>query len=276
MVVAMKEHYLGCNPPATAEAPLLELVEASFSLESRTILHPLSMRFEGGKMIGLVGHNGSGKSTLLKILARQQVPSSGKATFEGKDLKDWPNRSFARRVAYLPQQIPAAPGMLVKELVALGRYPWHGALGRFSDLDKQKVVEAMDLTGVAAFAERFVDSLSGGERQRVWLAMLVAQDVDILLLDEPTSALDINHQLEVLQLARSLSLEKARTIIAVLHDINMAARFCDHIVALHSGRVIFEGPPKDVMRPDELSRIYGVEMEVFRQPTTGRFIASAA
>src|SRR5690606_35749392 len=137
----------------------------------------------------------------------------------------------------------AASGMLVKELVALGRYPWHGALGRFGTTDRQKVEEAIELTGIAPFADRMVDTLSGGERQRVWLAMLVAQDAECLLLDEPTSALDIAHQIEVLSLVQKLSHEKNLSVFVVLHDVNMAARFCDAVFALHSGRLIAQSTP---------------------------------
>ena len=141
-------------------------------------------------------------------------------------------------MAYLPQQLPAAEGMTVRELVAVGRYPWHGALGRFGANDRQLVEEAISLVGLKPFANRPVDSLSGGERQRARLAMMVAQDSRCLLLDEPTSALDIAHRVEVLALIQRLSRERDLTVIAVLHDINMAARYCDHLVALRGGEMI--------------------------------------
>ncbi len=161
--------------------------------------------------------------------------------FEGKALPHWGNRPLARKLAYLPQQTPPAAGMLARELVALGRYPWHGALGRFGEADRAKVEEAMALTGTGPLADRLVDTLSGGERQRVWLAMLVAQDPQCLLLDEPTSALDIAYQIEVLALIRQLSHAKGLGVVIVLHDINMAARFCDEILALRAGRLIARG-----------------------------------
>ncbi len=166
----------------------------SFRVPGRTLLHPLSLTFPAGKVTGLIGHNGSGKSTLLKMLGRHQPPSEGRFFL-------MPNRwkagakAFARKVAYLPQQLPPAEGMTVRELVAIGRYPWHGALGRFGAADREKVEEAISLVGLKPLAHRLVDSLSGGERQRAWIAMLVAQDSRCLLLDEPTSALDIAHQL---------------------------------------------------------------------------------
>lgn len=260
---------------ADGESPLLSLKNVSFAVQGRVLLHPLTIDLAAGRSIALIGHNGSGKSTLLKLIGRQQASSGGTIHFEGKPLESWGSRAFARRLAYLPQRTPAAPGMLVKELVALGRYPWHGALGRFSPTDRQKVEEAIELTGIGPFTERMVDSLSGGERQRVWLAMLVAQDAACLLLDEPISALDIGHQLDVLSLAHDLCRNKGITIITVLHDVNMAARFCDEIVALHSGRLIAHGAPEDVMTPEELVRIYDVRMDILRQPSNGRLVALA-
>ncbi|MBB3946122.1 iron complex transport system ATP-binding protein [Rhizobium skierniewicense] len=257
------------------KSPVLSLTDVSFSIEGRTLLHPLTLKLEAGKSIALIGHNGSGKSTLLKLIGRQQKQSGGSIHFEGKPLDDWSARDFARRLAYLPQRTPAAPGMLVRELVALGRYPWHGALGRFGASDQQKVDEAIELTGIAPFAERMVDSLSGGERQRVWLAMLVAQDASCLLLDEPISALDIGHQLEVLSLTHALCRKKGITVITVLHDVNMAARFCDEIVALRSGHLIACGTPQEIMTTDALARIYGVQMDILHQPSSGRLVALA-
>jgi len=160
---------------------------------------------------------------------------------------------------------------LVRELVALGRYPWHGSLGVFGDDDRVQVEEAMRMTDVTHYADRLVDSLSGGERQRVWLAMLIAQDSRCLLLDEPTSALDIAHQVEVLDLVRTLCAQRSIAAVVVLHDINMAARFCDHIVALRHGRILMQGAPRDIMTGPNLQAIYGVPMNVLQDPS-GRVV----
>lgn len=260
---------------ADISAPILSIMDASFAIDGKVLLHPLRLDLPAGRSIALIGHNGSGKSTLLKLIGRQHPPTTGSIHFEGQPLESWGARAFARRLAYLPQRTPYAPGMLAKELVALGRYPWHGALGRFSATDKAKVDEAIDLTGIAPFAERMVDTLSGGERQRVWLAMLVAQDATCLLLDEPISALDIGHQLEVLSLTHDLCRQKGITIITVLHDVNMAARFCDRIVALHSGRLIADGTPQDIMTTNELARIYDVEMDILLHPSNNQLVALA-
>lgn len=259
----------------TTNNPLFALENVSLSINGRELLKPLTASFAAKSTIGLIGHNGSGKSTLLKMLARLHLPSTGDIDFEGKKLAGWGGREFARRLAYLPQYTPATSGMLVEELVALGRYPWHGALGRFGETDRQKVDEAIELTDIGPFIGRHVDTLSGGERQRVWLAMLVAQDARCLLLDEPISALDIAHQIDVLSLVHRLSRDKGLGVIVVLHDVNMAARFCDEIVALHTGRLIERGTPQEIMTPEVLNRIYGVEMDVVNHPKTGMPVALA-
>ena len=250
----------------TGHDVLFALQAVSFSIPGRELLAPLTLSLPARRVVGLIGHNGSGKSTLLKILARQQPASGGSVQFEGRPLDDWKPQAFARKVAYLPQQTPPAAGMLVRELVALGRYPWHGALGRFGPVDREKVAEAMALTDVAGFADRLVDTLSGGERQRVWLAMLVAQDAECLLLDEPISALDISHQVEVLALVRRLAEERGLGVVVVLHDVNMAARFCDRIVALREGHLVANQTPDAFMTPSALASVYGVAMEVLPRP----------
>ncbi|MBB4954747.1 iron complex transport system ATP-binding protein [Agrobacterium vitis] len=238
----------------------------TFKVEERALLKDVSIAFRAGEVSGLVGHNGSGKSTLLKLLARQQRLSGGTIHFLGHDVDALGPRDFARKVAYLPQDVTAAHGMTVRELVACGRYPWHGALGRFTDDDRQKVEDALALTHIESMADRMVDTLSGGERQRAWIAMLVAQNSACLLLDEPTSALDIAHQMEVLALVRRLSREKGLSVIIVLHDINMASRFCDRLYALKGGQLIASGSPNDLMTRDTLNAIYGVDMDVTRHP----------
>lgn len=256
-------------PPGSTEAAVFELQAASFAVDGRTLLHPLDLAVPAGKVVALVGHNGSGKSTLLKLMARQQQPSAGTVRFQGKALPGWGSRAFARKVAYLPQQTAPASGMLVEELVALGRYPWHGALGRFGAADRDKVTEAIALTGIAPFAGRTVDTLSGGERQRAWLAMTVAQDAEYLLLDEPISALDVAHQVSVLGLVQRLARERSLGVVIVLHDVNMAARYCDEIIALHTGRLVARGSPAELMQADRLQAIYGLPMGVLAHPVTG-------
>ncbi|KMK10431.1 Fe3+-hydroxamate ABC transporter ATP-binding protein FhuC [Pluralibacter gergoviae] len=251
---------------SSQSATTFTLRDVTFRVPGRTLLHPLSIAFPAGKVTGLIGHNGSGKSTLLKMLGRHQPPSEGEILLDARPLASWSSKSFARKVAYLPQQLPPAEGMTVRELVAIGRYPWHGALGRFGALDREKVEEAIALVGLKPLAGRLVDSLSGGERQRAWIAMLVAQDSRCLLLDEPTSALDIAHQVDVLALVHRLSQQRGLTVIAVLHDINMAARYCDYLVALRGGKLIAQGEPAAIMRGETLEQIYGIPMGILPHP----------
>ncbi|WP_062204380.1 ABC transporter ATP-binding protein [Aureimonas sp. AU12] len=256
-------------------AAAFRLADVSFAVEGRTLLHPLTIDLPPGRIVALVGHNGSGKSTLLKLLARQTRPTSGTVSFAGQDLGAWSEREFARAVAYLPQSTPPAPGMRVRELVDLGRYPWHGPFGRFGADDRAKVEEALALTGTGEFADRPVEALSGGERQRVWLAMLMAQDAGCLLLDEPISALDIAHQIDVLTLVRDVSRRKGVGVVIVLHDINMAARFCDEIVALKGGRLVARGSVDEVVTSTVLERIYGIAMSTMRHPQRNEPVAFA-
>ncbi|WP_024903973.1 ATP-binding cassette domain-containing protein [Robbsia andropogonis] len=260
---------------SSVTAPLFTLTEATFRVRDRTLLQPLTLSVPKGRVCGLIGHNGSGKSTLLKLLARQYAPSAGEVCFDGRALSQWSSRALARRLAYLPQQQPSANGMTVRELVSLGRYPWHGALGRFTQQDREKVDEALTLTDLHDYANRQVDLLSGGERQRAWIAMLVAQDSDCLLLDEPISALDIGHQIEVLDLVRTLSTRNGLGVIVVLHDINMAVRFCDDLIALKSGALLAKGPAVDLVEADMLGTIYGVRMGTLPHPAGGPPISFA-
>lgn len=253
-----------------SEAPLFQLQDVSFVVEGRPLLQSVTLDLPRRQVLGLIGHNGSGKTTLLRLLTRGILPSAGRISFDGRPLGSWQDRAFARKVAYLPQTPPPAAGLLVRELVSLGRYPWHGALGRFGAEDRALVAEAMRLTHVEDLAERRVESLSGGERQRAWLAMLMAQNADCLLLDEPISALDIAHQVEVLALIHEISRTRDLAVILVLHDVNMAARYCDVLVALRQGQLLAQGRPDEIMRSERLQAIYGLPLQVMRHPTTGQ------
>ena len=259
-----------------AQDVILDARALGFAVAGRQILDGVDLAVRRGEVAALVGHNGSGKSTLIKLLARQLLPSAGTVTFEGQPVDALGAREFSRRVAYLPQDLTTASGMTVRELVACGRYPWHGALGRFTEEDGAKVAEAIALTHLGRLAERMVETLSGGERQRAWIAMLLAQDATCLLLDEPISALDIAHQIEILALVQNLTHRKSLSVAVVLHDINMAARFCDSIHALKGGRVIASGPPEAMMTAEVLRDIYGLHMNVMPHPSRGVPLAYVA
>ena len=244
---------------------LFHIEDLSVDVPGRRLLDKITLNLPTGQVIGLIGHNGSGKSTLLKVLARQ-IPAHGRVSFEGRELKDWSARDYARRLAFLPQHTPPAEGMNTRELVALGRYPWHGAMGRFGPQDDEAVEQALAECGMRPFADQLVDTMSGGERQRAWLAMMVAQQAGTLLLDEPISALDIAHQVEVLGLVQRMCHAQNRSAIIVLHEVNMAARFCDHIVALKGGKLTMQGNPDELMREEALHAIYGLPMQVLTRP----------
>ena len=248
---------------------LFDLDAVSFRIGERVVLEPLTLALAQGRIHGLVGPNGSGKSTLVKILARQQAATSGTVRLFGRSLPEFTDRAFSRLVAYMPQFTPPTDSLTVKELVSLGRFPWHGALGRFGDEDAAKVDEALGQTDLHSFAGRMVDSLSGGERQRVWLAMMLAQDTRCLLLDEPTSALDVAHQVEILSLVRELGRERGMGVVVVLHDINMAARYCDEIIALRDGRMVARGTRAQILDGAVLDRIYGMPLGILHHPVTG-------
>ncbi|OOF58188.1 ABC transporter ATP-binding protein [Rodentibacter myodis] len=249
---------------------MFQLQQVSFSIPQRTLLHPLSLSFEAGKIYGLIGHNGSGKSTLIKLMARQHPLSQGEILLDNSPIKHWNGRDFAKQVAYLPQHLPQATNMTAKELVAMGRYPWKGLFGRENQADREAVANALRLTHTEKFAEQLVDTLSGGERSRIWLAMLLAQQSQFLLLDEPLAALDIAHQVEVMQLLHQLSHELHLGIVIVIHDINLAARFCDHLIALHSGRLLAQGNAQEIVNTPSLQQIYGITLNVIAHPETHR------
>lgn len=230
-----------------------------------TIVNGINLNFREGEVTALLGHNGSGKSTLLKVLARQLAPAQGNVRLLGDARHRGNAREFARTVGYLPQHPPGTDGLTVRELVALGRYPWRGPLGRYTDEDESIIDQAIADTGLNAFRHRSVDTLSGGERQRAWIAMLLAQQTRCLLLDEPISALDVKHQVETLRLVHRLAEERDLTVIVVLHDVDLAARFCDRLVALRNGTLIADGAPSDIMNSDILELIYGVPMGVMER-----------
>jgi len=262
----------GANSPSTTHS-MFQLNNAAFTVSSHTILHPTNITFEKGVVTTLLGHNGCGKSTLMKLLSRQNQASHGQVLLENQAVSQLKQKDFALKVAYLPQHPPITDGITVKELVRFGRYPWKGAFGRYTDQDNNLVTQAIEKVGLENYQDRFVATLSGGERQRAWVAMLLAQQSECILLDEPTSALDISHQHELLALIRELNQSLGLTVIMVLHDINMAAKFSDHLIALHSGNVIAQGKPKDIMKVDVLKQIYGMDLALFAHPTSGHPIS---
>lgn len=241
---------------------LFSIRNLEYQAGHRKILQGLDLTIAKGAMTALIGRNGCGKSTLIQHLAGQIRVQRGTIGFRGKPLSDWGGRALARELAYLPQTTPSADGVALEDLVALGRYPWRGALGRMRAQDHAAVAQAIARCGLSGLQGRLVDTLSGGERQRCWIAMMLAQGAHCLLLDEPISALDVAHQVEVLALLRSMCHDHGCSVVVVLHDVNMAARFCDHVIALRRGALVLNGTVSDLMTPDALARIYDVSMQV--------------
>lgn len=233
------------------------------------IVKELNLTIPTGKITALVGSNGSGKSTILKTMARIMKPKSGSVMLDGKCIHNLSTKEVARQLAILPQNPTAPDGLTVAELVSYGRYPHQKGFGTLTPEDRDIISSAISLTGMEDFHDRPIDRLSGGQRQRAWIAMALAQETDILFLDEPTTFLDMAHQLEVLQLLQKLNDEKGRTIIMVVHDLNHASRYAQHMVAIKSGTVVSEGTPAEVMTPSVLRQVFGIEADIVPDPRTG-------
>lgn len=237
--------------------------------DGRQISTGLDVVIPPGSFTAIIGPNACGKSTLLRALSRLLKPTAGDVLLEGRDIHSYKTRDVARRLALLPQQSSAPDGITVADLVARGRFPHQGLLRQFSEDDKAKVADAMAATGVTDLADRAVGELSGGQRQRVWLALALAQDTPVLLLDEPTTFLDISHQLEVLRLCRRLHRTGDYTLVTVLHDLALAFRFADHVIAMKDGKIVAQGPPGDIATPAVMRAVYGIESVVIVDPATG-------
>ncbi|MFE3454882.1 ABC transporter ATP-binding protein [Nonomuraea sp. NPDC059194] len=237
----------------------IEVRDLTFSYGRRDVLSGVDLTIGSGEFVAFVGVNGCGKSTLLKLMAGLLSPDAGTVLLDGTPLASLSRRAVARRMAVLHQSLPPVPGLTVRQLVLQGRYPSRGPLGMLWAPDRdQRTEEALELAGVAHLADRLLDTLSGGERQRTRLALAVAQETDVLLLDEPTAHLDVRHQLEVLTLVRELRAAKGLTVVAVLHQLDHAARFAERIVALRDGGVHADGPPARVVTPDLLAQVFAV------------------
>lgn len=252
---------------------MFQIQNASYAVPERTLLHNINISFTANKVYGLIGHNGSGKSTLLKLLTRQYSLAGGEILLDGKNIQRYSTLDYAKKVAYLPQYLPAATALTARELVAMGRYAWNGLLGRTHQTDQDAIAEAFKLTHTEPFADQIVDTLSGGERSRIWMAMCLAQQSRYLLLDEPLAPLDIAHQIDVMALIQSLSRNLGLGVIIVIHDINLAAQYCDELVALKHGRLLKTGKPSEIMTSDVLKDIYSVDMNIIPHPLNGRPVA---
>jgi iron complex transport system ATP-binding protein len=247
----------------------LSAESVTLAYDQRVVAEGLSVAVPDNSFTVIVGPNACGKSTLLRALSRMLKPAAGAVLLDGSAIGSLPAKKVARTLGLLPQSSTAPDGITVADLVGRGRYPHQGLLRQWSREDERVVEESMAATRVEALADRYVDELSGGQRQRVWIAMALAQQTPLLLLDEPTTYLDIQHQIEILDLCAELHETQGRTLVAVLHDLNHAARYATHLIAMREGGIVAEGKPAEVVDAALVERVFGLECQVIDCPETG-------
>ncbi|WEK60851.1 MAG: ABC transporter ATP-binding protein [Candidatus Microbacterium colombiense] len=256
-------------PASTIPMPArLHAADVTIGYDRRVISEGLEVRIPDGSFTVIVGPNACGKSTLLRSLARLLKPMRGGVLLDGASIAGMPAKALARQVGLLPQTSLAPDGIVVADLVSRGRYPHQKLIKQWSAEDARAVADALAATNTTELSTRLVDELSGGQRQRVWVAMALAQETPIVLLDEPTTFLDIAHQIELLELFRRLHGE-GRTLVAVLHDLNHAARYATHIIAMKDGQVVAEGEPREIVTVDLVREVFGLECLVIADPVAG-------
>ncbi|MFV0393070.1 MAG: ABC transporter ATP-binding protein [Coprobacillaceae bacterium] len=241
------------------ETICIEIKNLEVQYDTTPIITNMNVTIPKNKITMIIGANGCGKSTLLKTIGRILQPKTGEILLEGKDIKKQPSKILAKQMAILPQNPTAPSGLKVRELVAYGRFPYQSPMGGLKKEDINKINWAMEVTGIIDMADRMVESLSGGQRQSAWIALTLAQETPILLLDEPTTYLDMSHQLEILQLLKKLNLDSKITIIMVLHELNNATKFSDYLIGMKDGKLVFTGPPKEVVNQRNLEVLYGIQ-----------------
>ncbi|GEP79131.1 iron-dicitrate ABC transporter ATP-binding protein [Staphylococcus carnosus] len=234
------------------------------------IVSDLDVEIPDGKVTSIIGPNGCGKSTLLKALSRLLSVKNGEILLDGKNIHTQSTKEIAKKIAILPQSPDVADGLTAGELVSYGRFPHQKGFGRLSAEDKEEIDWALKVTGTYDFKHRAINDLSGGQRQRVWIAMALAQKTDIIFLDEPTTYLDISHQLEILELVQELNREHGTTIVMVLHDINQAIRFSDHLIAMKGGDIVSSGETHEVLTKEILEQVFNIDAELSTDPRTGK------
>ncbi|MGM9929742.1 MAG: ABC transporter ATP-binding protein [Bacillus sp. (in: firmicutes)] len=244
--------------------------QLTIGYDDRIVITDMNILFPANKITAIIGPNGCCKSTLLKTMSRLHKAESGVTYLDGKSIHKISTKEIAKKMAILPQAPEAPNGLSVYDLVSYGRTPHQSGFSRLSKYDKEKIEWALEVTGLTELRDQEVDTLSGGQRQRAWIAMSIAQETNLLLLDEPTTYLDLAHQLEVLQLLKKLNEEENRTIVMVIHDLNQAARFAHHLVAMKKGKVLKEGCAEEVITEDVLKEVFNIDTSVVVDPRTGK------
>ena len=248
----------------------IRVEDLTAAYDRQPVLNDVDIDIGTGEMVGIIGPNGSGKSTLLKVFGRLLNPKSGAIYLDGKALSEFSTSEIARRMSVLPQSPPTPPELTVRELVGYGRYPHIPWLKRFGNRDREIIETTIRICHLNDLAERKLSTLSGGEKQKAWIGMAVAQQPRVMLLDEPVTFLDISHQLEVMDLVADLNRNQGITVITVLHDLNLAARYCPRLIAVSGGRIHSDGTAQDVIQPEVLRAVFGVGAHVGEDPLTRR------
>ncbi|MFC5730049.1 MULTISPECIES: ABC transporter ATP-binding protein [Nocardioides] len=266
-MTTLETHDPASRPGTALHQVRVDGIHAGYGTD--TILNGIDLTVPAGAVTAIVGPNGCGKSTLLKTIARVLNPTAGSVLLDGEPVHRLPTRQVAKRLGLLPQSNVVPEQLTVRDLVERGRYPHRGILSAWTDTDHDAVAEALEVTGTASLAGRYVDELSGGQRQRAWIAMVLAQQTPVLLLDEPTTYLDLAHRLEVLRLLRRLNRDRDATVVMVLHDLNEACRYADHIITMRDGAVHACGRPREVVTPELMADVFGVACLTVDDPVTG-------
>lgn len=254
----------------------LEGIGLSVGYGGTAVLDNVDLAIPSGEITILIGPNGCGKSTLLKAMARILTPTRGSVLLDGKDIHRLDTKSVAARLGLLPQGPIAPEGLTVRELVAQGRFPHQTLLRQWTRADEDAVNGAMDIAGITDFADRSVDTLSGGQRQRCWVAMVLAQETDLILLDEPTTFLDLKVQVDLMDLLAGLAHQRGRTLVIVLHELSLAAAYADYLVMIKEGRIVSAGLPDDIFTAARLKEVFGLDAKVLRDPESGRLVCVPA
>lgn len=255
------------NTPAATPEISADRIDLSYN--GPLIVGDLSVSIPAKGMVAIVGANACGKTTLIKALSRLLVPNDGRVLLDGRDIHSLPTKEVATRLGILPQSPRAPDGVTVSDLVRRGRFPHQNFFNQWSDSDEKAVTKALELMGLEELGDKPVDELSGGQRQRAWIAMVIAQDTPLIFLDEPCTHLDIAHQMELLEMLDDLTKKEGRAIVMVMHNLNQASQYANHIIAMQAGRIAAEGAPREIVTPDFVEEVFGVCCHVIDNPVSG-------